>query len=242
MSPLAIAAVNLISGLFRMSSISNNVANATTPGYKQQVTSAQPFADMMASGAVTSARAYPGSAPIAVGATDFAAGPMRFSGNPLDVAVEGRGFFELSAENGPVYTRAGSFKLDARGRLVSDDGLPVMGVSGEILLTTAQPVIDGNGAVFENGKQVGQIKIVRFENPRTLKAIGGARFAAGPESAIQIESFPRMRQGYLEGSNVNTAHEMVRLIETVRHFEANQKLVQGYDDSKDRAIRRFGEF
>jgi flagellar basal-body rod protein FlgG len=243
MSPLAIAAINMVTALFRMSSISQNIANTTTNGYKQEVPFGQPFPEVLASTNPVTGRTT--TVPVSVTGmnrtTDFAAGSVRYSGNPLDLAIEGPAFFELAGSGGLLYTRAGNFKLDARGRLVTEDGLPVMGLSGDILLTTPQPVIDGNGAVFENGKQVAQLKLVRFDDPRVLRPIGAARFAAGGGAATQIETFPRVRQGFLENSNVNPAREMVRMIETVRLFETNQRLIQAYDDSRDRAIRGLGQ-
>jgi len=238
---LAIAARSMADDMLRLGSISHNLANATTAGYKREMMVSRPFADYLMTAA------GPGFATLAVSLPepqvllDHAAGSLQYTGNPLDIAVEGDGFFELSSENGPIYTRQGNFRLDGVGRLVSSGGLVVTGTGGEIRVVAAQPRIDGEGRVWDGDLLAGQLRLVRFEQPQALIAVGAGGYVAG---AQQPELWPqaRTRQGYLEASNVVTTREMVRLIETMRHFESNQKVIQGYDEMLERTIRTLGEF
>jgi flagellar basal-body rod protein FlgG len=185
---------------------------------------------------------YPVALPSLATLQDVQSGTLRSTANPLDFAIEGKGFFEISTDAGLRYTRQGSFRLDSSGRLVNDSGFPVMGVSGEILLKSSQVSVDSQGRVFEGDRQVGQLQTVRFSDPQSLVNLGSGFFAAGERSVRTGDGTDRIRQGFLEGSNVNSTGEMVKMIETVRHFESGQKIVQAYDEMMDRAITKLGEF
>ena len=239
---LAIAARSMADDIARLAAISHNLANAATPGFKREMTVSRPFVDFVQSAVL------PGEAALAVRRpgslvprTDHAAGPMQYTGHGLDLAIEGDGFFEIEDANGPVYTRQGSFQLDGNGRLVDHAGRAVLGSVGEIRIDSAAPRIDRQGRVYDGETLVGQLRVVRFDDPQALARLGAGLSAAGTQEAQPITE-PRLRQGYLEASNVVTANEMVRLIETMRHFESNQKLIQGYDEVLERAIRTLGEF
>ena len=117
-----------------------------------------------------------------------------------------------------------------------------MGRGGEIQLTTTEPVIDKSGVIFEKNQQIGQIKVVHFSNDETLSRIGSGLFTPTSDTQQDSAGNTKVRQGHLEASNVSSMEEMVRLIETMRHFEAAQKIVQGYDDMMDKALKKFGEF
>lgn len=238
---MAIAARSMADDIARLAAISHNLANAATPGFKREMTVSRPFVDFMRGGM------QPGEAALAVmragslGRTDHAAGPMQYTNHGLDLAIEGDGYFEIDGANGPLYTRQGSFQLDANGRLVDPVGRAVSGSGGEIRIDSAAPRIDRQGRVYDGETLVGQVQVVRFDDPQGLAKVGAGLFAAGSQVAQPVTE-PHLRQGYLEASNVVTANEMVRLIETMRHFESNQKLIQGYDEVLDRAIRTLGEF
>jgi len=234
---MAIAAKSMADDMARMATISHNLANATTPGFKKDIPVSRPFVEYLqayGSGAQT----YVTTLPEATTVVDHKAGSLRFTGSAMDVAVDGDGFFELQSEQGPVYTRAGNFQVDARGRMVSASGLPA---AGDITLTTAQPRIDQKGRVYEDDKLVGQLRVVQFERASAMQKVGEGLFLAPNSMAGQVVD-SRIRQGYLENSNVTTVGEMVNVIETMRHFEANQRLIQNYDEVLGRAIRTLGEF
>jgi len=242
---LAISAYGMDFDARRLGVIAQNVANSTTTGFKKAILVSRPFADLLgieAGAAGGAAAAAPASAPDIATVTDFTQGTQRSTGNPLDVAIEGNGFFELREGDRVFYTRQGTFRIDAGGRLVNEAGLTVSGSAGDITLTTAQPVIDARGRVSEAGKQVGELRLVRVANPQSLENLGSGLYAATDKTSVQPEASVQVRQGFLESSNVATMQEMVRMIETMRHFEASQKVIQAYDGILDKAISKLGEF
>src|SRR4029077_9598288 len=145
--------------------------------------------------------------------TDSRPGTLKATGQPLDVALTAPGYFEVTTPDGPAYTRAGQFRLDARGRLVTALGYPVMGVSGEIVLNTPNPVIEPNGQIRENNRQTAQLKIVQFEEPSSVERVGDGLVTSGGATRTLADSDVQLRQGFVENANVSSMHEMVQLIE-----------------------------
>jgi flagellar basal-body rod protein FlgG len=237
------AAVSLMSnGVQQMSVISQNLANVSTTGFRRDISVARPFTEVLAAAGPEGAPAgYAVALPRLETVQDTRSGTLRTTSNPLDLALEGDGFFEISTGAGARYTRQGNFRVDSQGRLVSEAGSPVMGVSGEIVLNSGQVTVDSEGRIFENEKQVGQLRLMRFANPRSMIHTDSGLYAAGSSAPDTVGS-GRVRQGFLEGSNVNSTREMVRMIETVRQFEAGQKVVQAYDEMLDRALGKLGDF
>lgn len=235
---LAIAAKSMADDMARLATISHNLANATTPGFKKDITVSRPFVEYLQTYGATGPQTLATTVPVPGTVIDYKAGSLRYTGGPLDVAIEGDGFFELQTDQGPMYTRQGNFQIDARGRMVTAEGTPL---AGDITVTTGQPRIDQQGKVWDDDKVVGQIRVVAFERPIALQKVGSGLFMA-PAAGTGQPQDSRVRQGYLENSNVGSVGEMVSVIETMRHFEANQKLIQGYDEMLDRAIRTLGEF
>jgi flagellar basal-body rod protein FlgF len=219
----------------RMNLIANHAANALTSGFKRSLVAVTNQSD---------SASLLGVAPIPMQTSllDLKPGIPRKTGVPLDVSLLGDGFFEAKTASGPVYTRAGAFHIDDRGRLVTQSGDAVSGLSGDILLTTQSPLIDRAGKVFEKGEQVGQLKVVTFSDPNRLQAVGNGVFVAPAEISVKEVQRPQMLQGHLESSNVDSAREMVSMIETFRHFETSQRLLQVYDDLRDRTFRNLGQF
>lgn len=235
----------------RLERVSSNLANVTTPGYKREVFLQRPLA-VDASGlsftravslaaTQTNERRATGALPSFDIVRDMKAGTLRPTRQNLDLALAGPGYFEVATENGPAYTRLGQFQLDARGRLVTPQGHPVMGLNGEILLTDAQPTIDANGNITERGRFVAQLKVVGFEQTSGLQASeGGLYVSPAPPRSLRNDEI-QVRQGHLENANVNSMAEMVQLMQTMRHFESLQKTVQGYDEMVGSAIRKLGD-
>jgi flagellar basal-body rod protein FlgF len=218
----------------RMDRVGMNIANLQTPGYKREVVAALPFAARV--DAVT----------VAVH-TDERQGTLKATGQSLDFALSGPGWFEVATPAGPAYTRQGNFRLDAAGRLVTQRGDPVMGTGGEIVLAYPTPSVDGMGRVFEapggarkTGAPVAQLRIVRFE-PGSVQRIGeGLVLPQGAPVAVSGDA-AQVRQGFLEGSNVNPMREMVSLLESVRHLETLQKVALAYDEMLGTSIRKLGD-
>jgi flagellar basal-body rod protein FlgF len=254
----AIALASMHHDVSRLDRVALNLANVGTPGYRREVVAARPFVEVLdamsasrasAPGITTDDPRAPGRLQVL---SDTRAGAIQVTGQPLDVALTGDGFFEVVTDAGPAYTRHGSFHVDARGRLVSAQGHPVMGRDGEIHLTTRTPLIDAAGAVTEPdattgpsaaapGTPLAQLKVVRFEDPRSLQRLGAGLVAAGPGMKVAADGEAQIRQGALESSNVNSMQEMVQLVETMRHFESMQRIAQGYDEMLGTAIRKLGD-
>jgi flagellar basal-body rod protein FlgF len=250
-SAIAIAARIMSDDIFRLNVVSQNLANANTAGYKKELVASRPFIEQLQASAAAATQgsmrgSMPGGAlqvslPALTSVLDYRQGTLTGTNSPLDVAIEGSGFFELAGADGPVYTRAGSFRLDGRSRLASPAGLPVMGLGGEISLGGTQPTIDSQGRVFEAGQLVAQLKVVRFADPRALAPIGGGLYRAESPGQVNAEAFT-VRQGFLESSNVAALPEMVHTIELMRRFETAQKIAQSYDGMLGGAIQKLGEF
>jgi flagellar basal-body rod protein FlgF len=225
----------------RLRVTSHNLANLTTVGFKREISVTRPFLDQLndARGATTVAGQ---GQDVQTTTTDYRAGAIKYTASPLDVAIEGSAFFVVSTEAGEAYTRQGNFQVDVSGRLVAAGGLPVLGVDGgEIRVGTSQPRIDQAGNVSEAGNVVGRIRLVNVADLRSLERLGNGLFAATDSTEFSDPDAGRLRQGYLEAANVVSMNEMIKMIETVRHFETSQRLLKGYDNMLDRAINQLGE-
>ena len=241
---LGIAEISMNNDIQQLNIISHNIANAETAGYKRDMAVVQPFEKFLTTnGTAGSELAYTSQKaqqPNITGVTDYRMGSIKYTGNALDVVIEGDGFFEVTGTGGKVYTRDGRLALDASGKLVTKGGLTINGTNGEIRLTTGSPFIDRQGSVWEGDQMVGQIKIVHFENPGALVKLGGGLFRGNGGVTVNSDQVS-MRQGHVEASNVVTMDEMVNMISTMRHFETGQKVIKSYDDILDTAIRTLGD-
>lgn len=221
----------------RMDRVAMNVSNAQTPGYKREVDPQASFASRIEADQADAAPRM-----------DIRPGVLRTTGLPLDVALVGDGWFEVSTPHGAAYTRQGNFRLDARGRLVTQQGDPVMGTNGEIQLLHGAPVIDAAGRVFDAGlpasslgTPVGQLQVWRWDFGALPRRLGNGLMAMPEERLPASGGTVQVLQGHLEASNVNPMQEMVRLLETVRHMETLQRVALGYDEMLGTSIRRLGE-
>lgn len=230
-----IAALSMQHDLQRMNTISQNLANVTTPGFKKQIAVSAGFDAQLSA-------ARSGDTPSASITIDPSAGSMRPSSNPVDIAIEGDSFFELATPDGVVYTRQGALRVDVKGVLVGSQGMPLQGTGGAINLLNAPFSVAGNGDVLQGGRVAGRVKRVAFDRPALLQPIGNGMYGQGGAQVVDPNSANPVRSGFQEASNVSSPQEMVRMTETVRHFESMQKIVQGYDESLEKAIRKLGDF
>jgi len=237
-SAIEIAGRIMSDDLYRLNLVSQNLANANTAGYKRELAVSRPFIEHLEAGM----KSLPVGFPALSSVLDPKQGALSQTASPLDLALEGPGFFELAGEDGPLYSRQGAFRLDAGGRLVNGAGLPVMGMSGEILLSGAGlPAIDRQGRVFEGERQVAQLKLVSFADAAALAPLGAGLYRAASAGETAPDTL-QVRQGFLETSNVATLGEMVTLMGLTRRFEAASRVVQNYDAMLGTAIRTLGEF
>lgn len=234
MDPISLTVTSIQFDIQRLNTISNNAANVMTPGFKREFLSA--------SGQFDTLLAKHSIQPTLAAIVDNKPGVQMPTGSPLDFSLMNEGYFEVMSDYGLAYARHGSFKLDEKGRLVTQIGQPVSGVSGDIYLTDANPEVDAEGKIFENGKLAGQLKIVSFDQDEALVKIGGGLFIPSSNTSKKEIEHPKVSQGHLESSNVDSAQEMIKLIETYRHFETSHKVIQAYDELNDKALKNLSQF
>jgi flagellar basal-body rod protein FlgF len=229
-------------------SIAENLASSSVPGYKkQQLTQAAVHAGLLsASGAAGAAQYF--SVPQSTLSTNFAQGELKFTGNvstsAIDVAVEGKGFFEAKLPDGATaLTRDGEFQVNSQGQLVTKESFPVLGVTGPIQLSANHSgplAISSTGLVTQGAETIGQLKMADVAKPQLLTKISGAYFVAQNPKAGLTPSKSTLREGYLEGSNSSTLNEMASMMTSSRGFEANQKVIQIQDDRMNHTISELG--
>ncbi|NKB45419.1 MAG: flagellar basal-body rod protein FlgF [Alphaproteobacteria bacterium] len=168
---------------------------------------------------------------------DMNQGPLRHTNNTLDLAIQGEGYFVLEGANGENYTRAGNLTLDVDGRIVNQEGLPLLSTNNTPITLDAsidEIVINGDGAIIVNAEEVDRIRVVNFEDPRELQQVDGTLFSSEGMPAIDVER-PRIAQGALEDSNVNGVTEMTRLIALNRAYQDIGKMIESEHDRKKKA-------
>ncbi len=168
---------------------------------------------------------------------DLSGGPIKNTGNKLDLAINGDGFFAIEKDGGMRYTRNGNFSLDDQRRIVTQDGDPVLGEGGPIQLPEGEITVDEKGTVYAGNQEAGMLRIVTFANQDSLEKEGESLLSGGAEQPSENFS---MVQGGLEQSNVNTIEEMASMIEVLRGYESYQKAIQTIDEINLRSVTEIG--
>lgn len=232
----------------RLEVITNNLANVNTAGFKKdhplfEGIGLPPGPNAGLSGSITPGPTFEILHHVF---TDFSSGPIRTTGEPLDIAIEGEGFFAVQTPGGVRYTRGGSFTLDAQGQITTHDGFPLLGTGGPITLPPGSIQIDAEGRLSVKGTEVGAqptevdtLALYRFPDPSRLKKAGNTLFESAGGGAVP---FPegRVSQGALEGANVNPVEEMVAMITVMRLYESAQKAIQTADEVASKAANEVG--
>lgn len=200
-----------------MDVLANNLANINTPGFKADQ---MHFSEVLAGTAQASVQAGQHM--------ELTQGTVAKTGNPLDLAISGDGYFVVDTPEGDRFTRDGMFTLDAAGMLVTAQGRPVLGQGGPIAIdANAGPVtVTNTGEVWANGAQIATLQIVDFDDPASLRKAGNNLLEGGDPVAVDN---PQVIQGAVEGSNVTAVREMARMIEISRAYETYQKILQTVD-------------
>ena len=179
--------------------------------------------------------------------TDFGQGSLRETGNTFDLALEGKGFFQIAVanENGNeqiYYTRDGSFTMTRDGNIVDMNGNSLVGESGNITVPedATDIVIDTDGSVYADGVFVDKVLITDFEDYNYLKKYGENMYSL-VEGGTQMPATASIHQGYTEQPNVNVVSEMVDMIAITRAYEANQKVIQTVDNTLEQAVNSVGK-
>jgi flagellar basal-body rod protein FlgF len=243
---LTIAEIAMLNDLTQMKALSHNLANVNTTGYKQEIARTEGFHDVME--VLQSKRMnVENNAHIKVALPhmsnqiDTSSGALKFTGNPMDLAMEDNTYLTVKTNNGLAYTRQGDLHINNRGMLVSSMGDPVMGKGGEIRLTSDKPVIDSQGKILIDQQVVAELKLVKFASNSEITSMGNAMYTSSLPVYEVTKEENMVHQGYMEASNVNMTDQMVKMIETTRHFESIQRVVRGYDDMLDNAINIIGD-
>ncbi len=236
----------------RLDIISNNLANASTVGYKKQSVTNQSFDDVLtikikdqSSGTPTN---YIGDMSLGVKIGEEYShhdqGPFRETGQALDFAIEGNGFFALEDEetDQTYYTRSGGFTRNVDGNIVNSEGKFVLGQNGRITIpnSTSDIGVSTQGIVYADGQVIDQVLIQDFENYESLDKVGDTMYLP-TETSVATDSNYFIHQGFVEQSNVNVVSEMVDLITITRAYEANQKVIQSIDGTLELAANSVGK-
>jgi len=255
---LSISATGMEAQQTQMDVISNNLANVSTTGFKRGTAL---FEDLMyqnlrqSGGNTSESTQLPTGLQLGLGvrtvstARNYSEGNLQQTGNNLDVAINGNGFFQVEMPDGSTaYTRNGSFQVNSQGQMVTNTGYLLAG--GITIPAKAQSVTigqDGTVSVTLPGattpKQIGAIQLATFVNPAGLDPKGQNLFtetqaSGNPQTGTAgVDGFGQVMQGYLEGSNVNVVQELVGMIQTQRAYEMNSKAVQ----TSDQMLQRLGQ-
>lgn len=237
---------------YRMDIMSNNLANADTTGFKKEGSTSQAYSEVMAvkikdltENPNTPKKLGNMSLGVKIGETytDFSQGSLRDTGNTYDIALGGKGFFNIeftnkSGETSTKYTRDGGFTITKEGYLVTKDGDYVLGENGRIQLSTTAgtTVFDRNGDIYQDDRLVASLKISDFEDTNYLTHYGETMWDV-KEGAVEIDAAdPEIHQGYLEMSNASVVKEMVNMITISRQYESNQKMLTTFDDIMEKTM------
>ncbi|WP_295102067.1 flagellar basal-body rod protein FlgF [uncultured Candidatus Kuenenia sp.] len=217
--------------------IARNLANVNTVGYKKNIAVFESFV----AGAKNQTKEASEGTGSTLGkvATDFSPGVMQFTGNELDLAIKGDGFFEVQTKAGIAYTRSGQFMLSRDRTVVTPEGWPLMSSGGPIQIPAkAQSfTFKTDGSVSVDGKTISKLNIVNFLNPDGLKSIGGSAYIASDKAnPTTANGTVEIAQGYLEKSNVNVIDEMVNMIANMRSFQSGNKSTDSINDSLKKLI------
>jgi flagellar basal-body rod protein FlgF len=224
MDPVAVAAASgLHSRMEALDMLSNNLANSTTSGFKLDREFYSLFQTEAGQGLQGSTLPV-----IQKQWTDFQQGLLQPTGNSLDLALSGKGFFAANGPSGTLYTRNGSFKLSPAGVLTTIDGYPVRAAGGSTIQTQGEAPLDisQDGTVSQAGQVLGQIELDNFADPNVLTKMGNSYFKlSNPKIQPTAATDVTVEQGKIEASNVVAAESSVRLVDLMRQYEMLQKAV-----------------
>lgn len=224
--------------------IANNIANANTAGYKADVVVVESFPSMLFSRIEGRNATYIGrdqaGVLISTVQTNMEMGKLQQTDRELDIALAGNAFFAVQTANGVLYTKGGNFHISPAGFLSTGDGSLVLGSDGNpINITGDQLIIDREGNVTVDGEERGALLLAAFANLEGLIKVGDSYFAAAGAAPIPAEP-GQVVQGYLEIANIDPVTEMVKMIEGLRAYEANQRIISAQDNTLGKVVNEVG--
>ncbi len=249
------AYTGMINEQHRMDTMTNNLANVSTVGYKKEGATSQSFDSILtvklkdtSIGKTLAERMGRNNPGVKIGEnyTDFTQGSFRITDNTYDLALAGEGFFAIeftnkAGETSTMYTRGGQFTLNKEGYLVTEDGDYVLDVQNRRIQvdTTQEARITNDGIISQNGRNVARIQVADFEDYNYLEKYGET-YCRPVEGARLTTGTAAIKSGYLEMANVQVVSEMVNLIAITRQYESNQKIIQTYDGTLETAVTQIG--
>jgi flagellar basal-body rod protein FlgF len=224
---IELAEITLATAQRRLDAISQNVSNIATPGYKAQV------------GFQEAISATGNREPRVSFSSNLNAGALRETGRRFDLAIVGSGYFMVRGEDETFFTRNGQFDLDAQGRLLTSQGYALQSSDGgDVMIRRPDAEIASDGTVLEDGAPVSRVGVFNLTRPEGVN--GGGELFRAVESDLQVEPDAQIRQGMVEGGNVELANEMIEMMKALRLAEAGARVVQAYDSLIGQSINTFG--
>ena len=243
------AAAALEGSLKQQEVIAENLATAGKPGFKRHrvgfhSVNAEMFQKTLDQAAKTEVQFM---LPRITGYIDFQQGTLMPTGDNQNLSVDGPGFIGVNGPNGTVYSRDGSFHINNEGILTTPEGYPLRAAGGGVITVdpnnATEITIDPDGNVSQGGAPLGQLEVVSFDpdDLKNLKRINAGYYGAGTATPLPVNpAETRVLQGFLEGSNTTPTHEMGELMSTLRHFEANQRIMKVHDETMGKMIQQLG--
>ena len=225
--------VAMLQDQLRLQSISQNVSNMQTPGYKRQLIESPGFDEQVQAqmGSVSQSMQL---------STQNVQGTFVQSRLPNELALAGDGYFEVQTDDGVFYTRRGDFHVNEHGELATATGARLLGKGGVLRVDDNAYSIDASGGVLIDGHKVDQINVVQFSSTEALDYQGQGLYES-QEAPLSAGSATHVLQGFLEQSNVKSIDEMMEMVKTARHFEASQRVMRTADGLLSTAINQLGE-
>ena len=234
------AASGLRARMETLDMLANNLANASTNGFKSDREFYSLYTSAEAEASADMGNGQPPTIPVIEKQfTDFTQGMVTPTGNPLDFALNGNGFFAANGPNGTLYTRNGSFRLSATGALTTAEGYALRTQDGKTIQSqSGSPlVVTMDGEVRQDGQSLGKLDIADFTGKNTVVKHGGNYFRPEDSTAKPVAATAvQVQQGKIESSNVSSAHGAVRLVSVMRQFEMLQKAISMSADMNKHAI------
>lgn len=236
------AVAGMVNQQIMMEVITNNLANVSTSGYKRDELSFSGMLNPLPAPEVPTTNNVEDLDTISARfATDYTQGNMQRTDNPLDLALEGDGFFVVQHANEIRYTRSGNLSLNGLGQLVTAGGYPVLGVNGVIQIQGNQVDINDAGQIIVDGNPVAQLRLASFQNSDELMKAGNNTFVTRNTGVTEMSSTAGVKQGFIEMSNVNPIYEMIKMVEAMRIYESYQKTAMLVNETLEKANNELGK-
>ncbi len=241
---LAMAGHAMTTQMAKMETLTNNLANISTRGFKRDELFVRELKKTV-SELNGSNFANDTTVPYVGARIDFSQGPLEGTNRPLDVAISGNGLFSVETPNGEAYTRDGRFTLNQEGILITLEGVPVLGEGGPIAInlqenSATEVLINGSGEILIDGNVIDKLKIVSTENPADFSKIGSNLFRLKEGGEVTVLENVEVKQGFLENSNVDSITEMVSMIDLMHQYEMAQKMIRSQDAILQKATNEIG--